>query len=67
MFFSLGKQPDRLFHDQRRRLQGRHPIAQITDILSQKAGAHFSSSGLEVKMIPVTKRSARERKSIKFF
>jgi hypothetical protein len=58
MFSGFGKRMRRRVHHQRWRLQGRHAIAEITDVLSQKAGAHFSSSSLEKKMIPVTKRSA---------
>jgi hypothetical protein len=67
MFFSFGKQANRLVHDQRRRLQGRHAIAKITDVLSEKAGAHFLLPAWEVKMTPVTKRSVYCEKIIKLF
>jgi hypothetical protein len=62
----FGKWADGPVHDQPRRLQGRHPIAEIANILSQKAGAHFLLPASEVKMIPVTKRSARYAKIVKF-
>jgi hypothetical protein len=65
--FSIGAHADRLVHHQPWRLQGGNAIAEIADVLSQKAGAHFCLPASAVKMIPVTKRSANYAKFINFF
>lgn len=67
MFFSFGKYGGGCVHHQPRRLQDRHAIAEIADILSEKAGAHFCIPAAEIKMIPMTKRSAPSAKIITFF
>jgi hypothetical protein len=66
-FLSVGERVDRGVHHQPWRLQGRHAIAKIADVLSQKAGAHFCLPASALKMIAVTKRSMNYAKIIKFF
>jgi hypothetical protein len=67
MFLSFRKRTGWLIHRQPRRLQGGHAIAQIADILPQKAGAHFSSSSLGSENDSGDKCSVSKSKNIKFF